>query len=164
MKPSIPDSAGPVLDEATFQKLLAAAYMLQEHNDRLRTGTSSSEEKEEESPAVDSDSTAALAQIVDAQHQIHSKDLDIAAAMNLVVDRIRKITGAQGAAIGLLDQGNVTYRACSGSLVPANGTNRRAEASISAQTLLHDALLRCTEPRSSEGVGHTVCDFGAHFS
>ena len=144
MSPTIPDSAGPVLDEATFQKLLAAAYMLQEHNDRLRSGTTPSEEKEEP-PAVDSDSTAALAQIVDAQHQIHSKDLDLAAAMNLVVDRIRKITGAQGAAIGLLDQGNVTYRACSGSLVPANGTNRRAEASISAQTLLHDVLLRCSD-------------------
>jgi len=145
MSPTIPDGAGPVLDEATFQKLLAAAYMLQEHNDRLRTGTPSSEEKDEEPPAVDSDSTAALAQIVDAQHQIHSKDLDIAAAMNLVVDRIRKITGAQGAAIGLLDQGSVTYRACSGSLVPANGTARRAEASISAQTLLHDVLLRCSD-------------------
>ena len=144
MSPTIPDSAGPVLDEATFQKLLAAAYMLQEHNDRLRSGTPSEEEKEEP-PAVDSDSTAALAQIVDAQHQIHSKNLDLAAAMNLVVDRIRKITGAQGAAIGLLDKGNVSYRACSGSLVPANGTNRRAEASISAQTLLHDVLLRCSD-------------------
>ena len=144
MSSTIPDNAGPVLDEATFQKLLAAAYMLQEHNDRLRSGTPSAEPKDEP-PAVDSDSTAALAQIVDAQHQIHSKDLDLAAAMDLVVDRIRKITGAEGAGIELLDQGNVAYRACSGSLVPSKGTNRRAEASISASTLLHDTLLRCTD-------------------
>jgi hypothetical protein len=160
MSPTIPDSEGPVLDEATFQKLLAAAYMLQEHNDRLRTGNPS-EEAKDEPPPVDSDSTAALAQIVDAQHQIHSKDLDLTAAMDLVVERIRKITGAQGAAIGLLDQGNVTYRACSGSLIPPNGTTRRAEGAISALTLLHDALLRCTDtsndfrvnPETARGLG-----------
>lgn len=144
MSPPTTDNGGPVLDEATFQKLLAAAYMLQEHNDRLRTGEPSAEEKAD-ALTVDSDSTAALAQIVDAQHQIHSKDLDLTAAMGLVVDRIRKITGAQGAAIGLLDGGNISYRACNGSLAPMNGTSRRAEAAISASTLLHDALLRCAD-------------------
>jgi hypothetical protein len=143
MSPPTSDSGGPVLDEATFQKLLSAAYTLQEHNERVRTGSSPNEKSA--APPVDSDSTAALAQIVDAQHQIHANNLDLAGAMNLIVERIRKITGAQGAAIGLTDQGNVTYRACSGSLVPNIGSVLRSEGSVSASTLLHDVLLRCTD-------------------
>jgi putative methionine-R-sulfoxide reductase with GAF domain len=144
MTPPTTDSTGPVLDEATFQKLLAAAYTLQEHNERVRTGSASTGDKKD-APLVDSDTTAALAQIVDAQHQIHANDLDLAGAMNLIVDRIRKITGAQGAAIGLIEQENVRYRACSGTLVPAVETMLRAEAAISASALLHDVLLRCTD-------------------
>src|SRR5215469_3205824 len=154
MSPPTTDSSGPVLDEATFQKLLAAAYTLQEHNERVRTGTSAADKKE--TPTVDSDSTAALAQIVDAQHQIHASNLDLAGAMNLIVDRIRKITGAEGAAIGLTDQGNVTYRACNGSLVPKVGSVLRSEASVSASTLLHDVLLRCTDAHNDFRVNPEV--------
>jgi GAF domain-containing protein len=144
MTPPTTDSTGPVLDEATFQKLLAAAYTLQEHNERVRTGTDSTSDKKN-APAVDSDTTAALAQIVDAQHQIHANDLDLTGAMNLIVDRIRKITGAQGAAIGLIEQEKVRYRACSGTLVPTVETTLRSEAAISASALLHDVLLGCTD-------------------
>src|ERR1700741_879873 len=143
MSPPTSDSSGPVLDEATFQKLLAAAYTLQEHNERVRTGTAAGDKKE--TPTVDSDTTAALAQIVDAQHQIHASNLDLAGDMNLIVDRIRNITGAQGAEISLMNDGNVTYRACNGSLVPQIGNVLRAEASLSASTLLHDVLLRCAD-------------------
>src|SRR5215469_1036579 len=143
MSPPTTDSGGPVLDEATFQKLLAAAYTLQEHNERVRTASSPSEKSA--APPVDSDSTAALAQIVDAQHQIHASNLDLAGATNLIVDRIRKITGAQGAAISLMHDGAATYRACSGSLASQTGNVLRAEASLSASTLLHDVLLRCAD-------------------
>ena len=143
-----------MLDEATFQKLLAAAYTLQEHNERVRTGTSADDKKE--TPTVDSDSTAALAQIVDAQHQIHASNLDLAGATNLIVDRIRKITGAQGAAISLMNDGNVTYRACNGSLAPQTGRVVRAEASLSASTLLHDVLLRCADANNDFRVNPEV--------
>ena len=157
MSPPTSDSGGPVLDEATFQKLLAAAYTLQEHHERVRTGSSPNEKSA--APPVDSDSTAALAQIVDAQHQIHASNLDLAGAMNLIVERIRKITGAQGAAVGLIDQGNVNYRACSGSLVPKVGSVLRSEASVSASTLLHDVLLRCTDAHNDFRVNPEVARY-----
>jgi hypothetical protein len=144
MSPSVGDNSGPVLDEATFQKLLAAAYVMQEHNDRLRDRPSAVQERPETVP-VDSDSAAALAQIVDAQHQIHRNNLDLAAAMNLLVDRIRKITSAQGAAICLLTQDTVTYRAANGLLAGQIGSALRPEATLSSSTLLHDTLLRCAD-------------------
>ena len=140
---STPNKDGaPILDEATFQKLLAAAYVVQEHQDR-HDGEPSSDTKSQ--PGTDSDSTTTLAEIVETQHQIHSSHLDLAGAMNLVVERIRKITGAQGAAIGILDQDKIVYRAGSGSLSPQVGATLRPEATLSAATLVHNAILRCAD-------------------
>ena len=140
---SSPDKEGaPVLDEATFQKLLAAAYVVQEHQTR-HDGEPSSETRSQ--PGTDSDSTSTLAEIVETQHQIHSSHLDLAGAMNLVAERIRKITGAQGAAIGILDQDKIIYRAGSGSLSPQVGATLRPEATLSAATLVHNAILRCAD-------------------
>jgi len=140
---STPNKDGaPILDEATFQKLLAAAYVVQEHQDR-HDGEPSSDTKSQ--PGTDSDSTTTLAEIVETQHQIHSSHLDLAGAMNLVVERIRKITGAQGSAIGILDQDKIVYRAGSGSLSPQVGATLRPEATLSAATLVHNAILRCAD-------------------
>src|SRR4029077_17982767 len=123
---------------ATFQKLLAAAYVVQKHQDRLDGESSPAPGSQS---GTDSDSTTTLAEIVETQHRIHSSHLDLASAMNLVVERIRKITGAQGAAIGILDQDKVVYRAASGSLSPQAGATLRPEATLSAATLVHNAIL-----------------------
>jgi GAF domain-containing protein len=140
MSSSLNKDGGPVLDEATFQKLLAAAYVVQTHQDR-HDGEPSSDTKSQ----PDSDSTTTLAEIVETQHQIHSSHLDLAGAMNLVAERIRKITGAQGAAIGILDQDKIVYQAGSGSLSPQVGATLRPEATLSAASLVHNAILRCAD-------------------
>jgi len=143
MNPSLSKDGGPVLDEATFQKLLAAAYVLQEHHDQL--GEESPAGAKSQAVPTDSDSTTTLAEIVETQHQIHTSHLDLAGAMNLVVERIRKITGAQGAAIGIADQDKIVYRAGSGSLAAQVGATLRPEATLSAATLVHNAILRCQD-------------------
>lgn len=136
-------NGGPVLDEATFQKLLAAAYVLQEHNDRLRPPDPA--EAHTQAGALDSDSTTTLSAIVETQHQIQTGHLDVDGAAVLVVERLRKITGAQGAAIGIIDQDKLVYRAGIGMLAGLVGTSQRPEATLSAATLLHDAVLRCSD-------------------
>jgi hypothetical protein len=142
MNTSFSKSGGPVLDEATFQKLLAAAYVLQEHHDR--TGQTSPVETKAENPDTDSD-TSILAQIVETQHEIQSNHLDLASTANLVVERILKITGAQGAAVGIVDEEKLIYRAGSGILARQVGQVSRPEATLSASTLLHDVILRCPD-------------------
>ena len=67
-------NGGPVLDEATFQKLLAAAYVLQEHHDR--TQQAQDVEAKVDNPDSDSD-TSILAQIVETQHEIQSNHLNL---------------------------------------------------------------------------------------
>ena len=93
----------PLLDEASFQQLLSAAYVLQEHNDRLRA-------KE-----VHEDFAKNLSTIVDTQKLIQTLQLDLPAAAELVADRVQKITGASGTAIGIIDKGQLLYRAGTGS-------------------------------------------------
>ncbi len=134
-------SGGPVLDEATFQKLLAAAYVLQEHHDRTQetesTGTKA------DNPDADSD-TSILAQIVETQHEIQSNHLDLPSTSKLVAERILKISGAQGAAIGIVHEDELVYQAGSGTLSGQTNRSARREATLSASTLLHDIILRCT--------------------
>ena len=142
MTPSFSKSSGPVLDEATFQKLLAAAYVLQEHHDRTQPVAPT--ESKNQGHDTDSD-TSILAQIVETQHEIQANHLDLDGTTNLVMDRLVKITGAQGAAIGILDDGMLRYRAARGILNGQVGKKVRPEGALSASTLLHDMILRCAD-------------------
>jgi GAF domain-containing protein len=142
MSASFSKSGAPVLDEATFQKLLAAAYVLQEHHDRAVQATTPDPKRE--NPDTDSD-TSILAQIVETQHEIQANHLDLEGTTSLVVERILRITGAQGAAVGLVHDDKVAYRAGRGILAAQVGQEFRLEATLSASTLLHDVILRCPE-------------------
>lgn len=132
----------PVLDEATFQKLLAAAYVLQEHHDHSQAELPNSPQAE--NPDSDSD-TSILAQIVEIQHEIQSNHLDLEATTNLITDRLLKITGAQGAAIGVMQDDQLLYRAARGTLAGQLGKLLRTEATLASNTVLHDTILRCTD-------------------
>lgn len=142
MSTSFSKSSGPVLDEATFQKLLAAAYVLQEHHER--THSAAPQTAKPENPDTDSD-TSILAQIVETQHEIQANHLDLDGTTKLVMERILRITGAQGAAIGTIEEDKLVYRAARGILAGQAGQTVRPEATLSASTLLHDMILRCSD-------------------
>ena len=135
-------SGGPVLDEATFQKLLAAAYVLQEHHDSSKPTPPVNAKSDNHD--TDSD-TSILAQIVETQHEIQANHLDLDGTTSLVMERIVKITGAQGAAIGILEDGMLRYRSARGVLIGQVGKSVRPEAALSSSTLLHDMILRCPD-------------------
>ena len=138
-------SGGPVLDEATFQKLLAAAYVLQEHHDSTKPTPPAGAKSDNHD--TDSD-TSILAQIVETQHEIQANHLDLDGTTSLVMERIVKITGAQGAAIGILEDGMLRYRSARGVLIGQVGKSVRPEAALSSSTLLHDLILRCPNARN----------------
>src|SRR5262244_2212140 len=127
MTSSSSKSGGPVLDEATFQKLLAAAYVLQEHHDSTESARSPSST----SDAHDTDSdTSILAQIVETQHEIQANHLDLDGTTSLVMERVVKITGAHGAAIGILEDGMLRYRSARGVLIGQVGKSVRPEGAL----------------------------------
>ena len=89
------------LDEATFQRLLAAAHVLQEHADHTKSQPSAPE------LPTTPDQAAVLAEIVETQEQILLRRLDLSGAMGLVAERVRKLSAAKGVAIGLLSKDHV---------------------------------------------------------
>ncbi|PYY07485.1 MAG: hypothetical protein DMG61_24720, partial [Acidobacteria bacterium] len=113
----------PVLDEASFQQLLSAAYVLQEHNDRLR------------GKEFQADFAKNLAAIVETQRLIQTLQLDLPAAADLVAERVQKITNASGAAIGIIEKGQLFYRAGTGSAAVDMGTRVAPDSALSADCL-----------------------------
>ncbi len=133
----------PVLDEQAFEMLLAAAYVLQEHNSRMQeleekmesqsarlreqeavqapppsppaNQAKPDERKPDETSRTNGDYTLTLAEIVEAQRQIQMRRLELDKAMAVVAERVMRITGASGAAIALLEGRTVRYRAGAGA-------------------------------------------------
>jgi hypothetical protein len=119
----------PLLDEASFQQLLQAAHVLQEHNDRLRA------------KGVQSDFAENLSAIVETQKLIQTLQLDLTAAAELVAERVQKITNASGAAIGIIDKGQLFYRAGTGNAAMDAGTRIAPDFALSADCISKGAVL-----------------------
>jgi putative methionine-R-sulfoxide reductase with GAF domain/ribosomal protein L40E len=156
----------PVLDEQTFERLLEAAYVLQEHNSKMRELEERMESqsarlreqesaiqapleegraKSEETARSDSDYTLTLAEIVEAQRQIQMHHLELDKAMAVVVERVAKITGASGAGIGLLEGRTVHYRAGAGAPALPLGSEAPLETSVCSASLRTGQVIRCED-------------------
>ena len=155
------------LDEQTFAKLLEAAYVLQEHNREMRQMEESLElhseqlrQQEAESqaallrsahgseastgkgPPPNADYTLTLAEIVEAQHQIQIRHLESDKAMEVVAERIARITNATGAAIGILTGKMIRYRAGAGAPAPPLGSEMPLETAVCAICVRTGQVLR----------------------
>ena len=113
----------PLLDEASFQQLLSAAYVLQEHNDRLRA------------KGHQADFAENLSAIVETQKLIQTLQLDLAAAAELVAERVQKITHASGTAIGIIEKDQLFYRSATGTAALDAGTRVPLNSALSADCL-----------------------------
>jgi GAF domain-containing protein len=119
----------PLLDEASFQQLLSAAYVLQEHNDRLRA------------KGFQADFAENLSAIVETQKLIQTLQLDLAAASELVAERVQKVTNASGTAIGILEKGELFYRAATGIAAIDAGTRVAPDSALSGDCLSKGSAL-----------------------
>lgn len=153
----------PRLDEQTFAKLLEAAYVLQEHNRKMRRVEESLElhseqlrQQEVETQAAlqrsthlpeensppNSDYALILAEIVEAQHQIQRGNLESDEAMAMVAGKIARITNASGAAIGILEGQTIRYRAGAGAPALPLGSEVPLETAICAISVSTGQVLR----------------------
>jgi hypothetical protein len=110
----------PVLDRESFQQLLAAAYVLQEQNDRARP------------PLSRPDYAQTLSDFVEIQSLIQSHRLDLPSASSLIAARAEKFTGASGAAVGILKDDELTYQSATGDAAEDGGMPLPASSSFSA--------------------------------
>jgi putative methionine-R-sulfoxide reductase with GAF domain len=160
----------PVLDEQTFGKLLEAAFVLQEHNRKMKVleeslesqseqlreqelvkqalfGESNSESDEKTRENIDY--TLTLAEIVEAQHQIQIRHLELDKALAVVAERVARITNASGAGIGILDEATVRYRGGAGAPALPAGTEVPLETAVCQASIRTGQVIR-TEDLDTE--------------
>jgi putative methionine-R-sulfoxide reductase with GAF domain len=120
----------PALDEESFQQLLSAAHIIQEHNDKLLA----------KEPKAGSAET--LAEIVETRKLVLTGEPDLRGAAGLIVARLLRITKSSGAAIGIYDQNQLVYLAGSGSAAGESGELVAVKSSLSGACLQTGKILR----------------------
>jgi GAF domain-containing protein len=152
-----------VFDEQTLARVLEAAYVLQEHNRavELNLELQSSQLREQHAQTVQmpalaemgsddkssakDDYTPILAEIVETQHQIQVRQLDLESTMALVTDRLTHIARATGAAIGIVEGKTICYRAGSGTSALPSGTKLPMEKGLCFTSLHTGQVMRCAD-------------------
>jgi len=113
--------ATPGLDEATFQQMLEAAYVLQAQSQ------SSPPARPAHNPAE------TLAEIAATQELLRSKDKDsdLHASAQLIAERLQKITSAIGVAVALIHEDQLEYCAGVGTAASLTGMGLPIDSSLS---------------------------------
>lgn len=109
-----------VLDREAFQQLLEAAYVLQEQNEILQP------------VAKRPDYTQALSELIEIQSLIHSNPRDLISISSLIASKAQKFTAADGAAVGVIRDEELTYKAATGIAADDSGMPVAASESLSA--------------------------------
>jgi len=129
----------PALDEESFTRLLAAAYVMQEHQDRVRT------------KATPADLTEIISQVVDTQHEIQTRSYHGATAFALIAKRLCSLTAASGVAVATVSAEKLLYRAGVGSAAAMSGSEIQKQDSLAATCLktgtAFQSPLAQTDPR-----------------
>ena len=121
----------PALDESSFQQLLAAAYVVQKHNDSLRA----------DNPQLDT--TRVLAEMAEMQSLALAGKLDLAASAKLITDRLLKVVAAAGVSISVVSNGYLDCVAESGTPAKVPGS------SVASHSLIATELLKAGETFAS---------------
>jgi len=135
-----------VLDEAGFQQLLAAAYVVQQHNDRLQLSRG---------PGVSY--TRTLAEIVETEAQIKNGRIGLSSALRLVVERARKLARAEAAVVAMVEDGYLVYRACSGRSADEIGSRVRLSSAIAVKCMRSGGVLQSPDTTRDKNLDSELC-------
>lgn len=121
----------PGLDEATFQQMLEAAYVLQERRRQQPVYRRKLELAD------------TLAEIAATQEVLHSKEWDLKTSAQLIAEQLQKITSARGVAVALIHEDQLEYCAAVGTAASLAGMALPIDSSLSEflQTAAADPAL-----------------------
>ena len=143
--PSTSATAVPVLDEGSFQRLLEAAYVVQQHNDTLRAREARLE------------TSQVLAQIAEIQSLAQTCSLDIAGICALAADRLRKMTDAAAVSIGLVTEGHLDCVAESGVPARIAGSSLASHSIVATERLKSGEMFESDTAESDIRLDFTLC-------
>ena len=161
MAPSSTKSKKPKLDEESFQKLLAAAFVVQEHQNQQQA----SQDARRSPAAEDKDLSArppyayVMEEIVATQHQIQTRRLQLQQSIDLITDRVRSIAQADGAAVVLIENRNdfLVYRSATGISSNVAGKRVKLPKLLCAESIRNGTTLQCLDPGADFRIDQQLC-------
>lgn len=100
---------------------------------------------------------ARLLEVIRLQTDIAKQGLDLGGVMDLVAHRAQDLTGATGAAVELLEDGEMVYRAVSGSAGGQLGMRLDANKSLSGHCLRIGEAVTCADSETDLRVDRDAC-------
>ena len=135
----------PVLGEISFQQLLAAAYVVQQRNERVIPREAGA------------DHVQTLVHIAETQNLIQSCQLDLPAATMLIAKQVEKITKASGVAIGIVEGDELVYQATRGTADDEMGSRVPLASCLSAYCLHSGQILQCSDAKRDTRLRYEHC-------
>ena len=135
----------PVLDEASFQQLLAAAYVLQQQHEAVIP------------PEVQTNYSQTFTYIAETQNQIQTRQLDLSSATMLIAEQVERITKANGVAVGIVEEDQLVYRAGTGNAASEMGSRVPLASCLSAYCLHSGQILQCPDAKRDPRLRHELC-------
>lgn len=100
---------------------------------------------------------SSLLEVIQTQSEIAHLGPDLASVMALVVERAREMTGCDGAAIELLEDQDMVYRAASGIAWPQLGLRLKADTSLSGYCVRLGEPVYCADVELDPRVDLAAC-------
>jgi hypothetical protein len=119
----------PALDETSFQQLLAAAYVVQQHNEGSRRDKGDSRAND---PL---ETSTVLNEIAQIQSLIRAGNLNVASACALIADRLETMTSASGVSISLIMDGYLDCVAETGLPAKVSGSCVTSHSLVATERL-----------------------------
>ena len=135
----------PVLDESSFQQLLAAAYVVQQHQADSR------------SKGSESGTSQVLATIAEIQSLVRAGNLNVAAAASLIGDRLLALTRASGVSVSLITDGFLDCVAESGTPAKVPGSCVSSHSLVATERLKAGGLFESDNSRTDMRLDIGVC-------
>lgn len=142
---SVNPKRGTAVDETSFQQLLAAAYVVQQHNDSLRTRESRLETKR------------VLAEIAEIQSLAAADNLDTSGVARLIADRLRKMTDAAGVSVSLVTDGFLDCAAESGEPARIPGSSLASHSLVATERLKAGQVFESDDAQKDIRLDTTLC-------
>jgi ribosomal protein L37E len=135
----------PVLDEGGFQQLLAAAYVLQQHNDSLRA----------KDPRLDA--AWIFAQIAETETLVRHGNFDFSQAAKLVGERLCKMTGAVSVSVCLLKDDSAECVAETGVAAKKQGQSIAAASIAATERLKNGRQFQSLDAQADSRIDNELC-------
>ena len=135
----------PALDVTGFQQLLAAAYVLQQHNDSVRATD----------PPLDTGWV--LSRIAETQSLLRAGGLELTAAAKLIADRLRTMTDAAGVSIALTTDGCLECVAESGEAAKLAGSSIASHSLVATERLKNGRVFQSADAQKDIRLDTAAC-------